>query len=261
MKNVILLSCLMLSIAADAQRGYVHDAMKDKYGKPGEEQGMDWMNNKMLNVKVDPEYAFQQSVTMHITNYKKGEIKDESDITYFFNTAGNKLGMKSSEERRKKSDDMFIIYDYKANAMIMLNETDKTGMAININAFMSGDAIRRREEGTKKPSGKSNMDCKKTGKTKTIQGYKCFEYVCVNEDEGTRSEMWITTEIPFDLSKTRPHGAMSMYYGAAGGQGGMLIEARFYKHGTLESAMTVTSVDKNANKLVRTNDYKFTRMN
>lgn len=261
MKCLFFLSCICMSTASFAQSGYIHNAMADKYGEPGAEKGTDWINNKMLKVDMKPQYSFPVSMAMHTTSYKNGEKKDESDINYFFNTPANIIGIKSTEERRKRNDEMFVVYDYSANAMLMLNQTDMTGMAINMNAFMSGDQIKRREESGSKGGGNSQKaDCKKTGKTKTILGYPCFEYVCVNDDDETRSEMWITTKIPFDLSKTGGRSAMAAYYHHAAGLGGMMMAAKFYKRGQLDTEMEVTSVDNNANKIINTKDYKFNKM-
>lgn len=261
MKKILFLVCVSMGATAFAQSGYVRDAMMEKYGEPGTEKGMDWINNKMLNVEIKPQYTFPVSLIMHTTSYKNEEKTDESDINYFFNTPANIVGIKTTEQRKKKSEEMFIIYDFKANAMLMLNEKDKTGMAINMNAFMSGEQIERREQGKYSKSGKaSNTECKKTGKTKTILGYPCFEYVCVNDDDQSRSEMWITTKLPFDLSKTASRSPMGMYYSHAAGLGGMMMAAKFYKRDQLNTEMEVTNVDNNANKVVNSKDYKFNKM-
>lgn len=257
---MLLFAGICLSTASFAQSGYVRDAMMEKYGEPGSEKGMDWINNKMLNVDIKPQYSFPISLTMHTTSYKNGEKKDEGDMYYFFNTPANIVGVKTIEERKRKNDEQFMIYDYKANAMLMLNQTKMTGMAINMNAFMSGEQIKQREQGGKKNKGNTtDRECKKTGKTKTILGYTCFEYVCINEDDQSRSEMWITTKLPFDLSKTNS-GNMAGYFGHAAGLGGMMMQAKFYKRDQLESELEVTNVDNNANKVINTKDYKFNKM-
>ena len=241
----------------NAQSGYERDAMYDKYGQPGAQKGEAWMKS-MMSGKVEPEYKFPVMMQMHMTTYKNGKAKDETDMTYFLNSGTNQFAMRTGEEKKKKSEQMLIIYDYKSNSMIMLNETEKTGMAMNLNAFMSGDAIKKREQGSAalgKDSGSTT--CKKTGKTKNIRGYSCDEYVCVDKERNTRSEIWVTNKISFDIAQTNSRGPMAAYFGSASGLGGMMMEGNFYKNDELEMKMEMTNLDNAANMLVKTAQYEF----
>jgi len=53
-----------------------------------------------------------------------------------------------------------------------------TGMAMNMNAFMSKEMQERRDHLKHQPERKAVTTAKKTGQTKMIQGHNCFEYVC-----------------------------------------------------------------------------------
>jgi hypothetical protein len=258
MKTAILLSALIsFSILSFAQQGKVHDEMEKKYGEPGAAKLEEWMSGKLMNVKIEPEYKFPVSMNMHNTSYTKGGKKEEMDMRYYLNTADNKIGVKMTGQR-KNSEEMLIIYDTKANAMIMLNEAKKTGMAMSMNAFMSGEAIKKREEGGASPEGgKTTTSCKKTGKTRTIQGYSCEEYVCVDEEKKTRSEIWVTNKISADLSIASMRSPMAGYFGRTQGVGGMMMEASFYKEDKLEMTMQVTEINTSADIVIKTGDYKF----
>ncbi len=250
---------------AMAQSEYVRQAMEKKYqkqyGDSGKAKYDAWMNGNVLNVKLPTDYTFTTQVDMHMVSYDKGAKKSESNIIYFFNNDKTQLGMKGmgEESKKKKQEDMFMVYDYKANAMLMLNETDKTGMAININAFMSKEAQEKRgkpDPGKTAPS----MDCRKTGKTQSIMGYNCYEYVCTDKEKNTRTEMWLTTQIPTDITQTRSSGAMAAMFGGMGNLGAMIMQAKFYKNDALEMSMEVTHIDKNASKKVHVADYKLNNM-
>jgi len=260
-----LLSFILLPVAAMAQSGYVHDAMERKYGDPNAQKGNDWFNNHLLNAKYDPEYIFPLAMTMHMTSYEKnGEKKNESDIQYFINAAKNCFATNAGGDERKKkkkNDEMLMVYDYKANTMLMLNVTDKTGMAININAFMSKENIEKREKGEHPASKtKSSMSCKRTGKTKTIQGYPCEAYICTDEERNTRSEVWITTKISINIAQSGARGPMAAYWGSTSSLGGMMMEGHFYKNDVLESSMEVTNINPHADVKVKTTDYKMNGM-
>ena len=180
-------------------------------------------------------------------------------MTYYLNGATNQFAMRMADDNKKKAKDaMLIIYDYKSNSMLMLNEAEKTGMAMNINAFMSGDAIKKREEGGEaRGAVNTNTSCKKTGKTKIIRGYSCDEYVCTDSERNTRSEIWVTNKLSFDLAKSNSRGPLAGYFGSAKGLGGMMMEGNFYKNEELEMKMETTDLNNSANMLVQTKDYDF----
>lgn len=249
-----LIILLLLSITGSAQKRQVRDAMYDKYGKDNEEKGANWLKS-MMDVEMEPSYKFPLMAGMTMTSYKNGEKKDEHHIAYYVNAAENRFAVRAEEWRsKKKNEPMLMIYDHKNNTMIMLNEGDRTGVAMNLNAFVSGEAIRKRDEGK---ASQKKSDCKKTGKTKVIQGYTCEEYVCVNEDDNTRSEIWISNKLPFDLAKTAGQSVFSGYLKAGKGLGGMIMEGHFYKKDQLEMKLEVTKINPNENFVVKTSDYHF----
>ena len=264
MKACCFFLFLMFSLfAAMAQRGYVERAIEKNYekkhGEPGAKKGNDWINNHLLNVDVEDEYQFATSVKMHITNYRNGSVKNESDIQYYFNSGGTIAGFKNMDQNKKRQDEQFIIYDYVKNAMIMLNEKDKTGMAMNINAFRSKESIEKRNEELK--SGKtreSNTSCKATGKTKTILGYNCAEYICYDLDTDTKSEVWIASKISFHTKDMDARNPLAAYYRNSA-HGGMILQGKFYKEEELTSSIDVTELNTNANYVKKTTDYNFKR--
>jgi hypothetical protein len=171
--------------------------------------------------------------------------------SYFINTKTANFATKMADE--KKKEQMLMVYDMKANSMLMLDQNKMTGMAININAFMSGEAIANREKKMAE-GGKGDHDCKKTGKSKTILGYHCDEYICIDKDKNTRSEIWLSPKVAINMSAAmRGMGGLA---GAMNGQTGMMMEANFYKNDQLESSLLVTDLNESANMKVVTADYK-----
>ncbi len=265
MKNTLLLLFILGASFVDtqAQRGYVERAIRQsqekKYGEPGAQKGNDWINNHLLNVEMEDEYHFSTAVKMHTTSYKNGSVKNEGDLHYYFNTNSSVIGFKNVDENKKKKEEQFIIYDYIKNAMIMLNEEDKTGMAMNLNAFRSKESIEKRNEELQ--SGKTtetNTSCKATGKTKTILGYTCAEYTCYDLDTDTRSEVWIASKISFAPKNMDARNPLAPYYGK-NAQGGMVLLGKFYKNDELTSTLEVTELNTKVNYVKKTTEYEFNR--
>lgn len=265
MKKLILIPLVLLSTLSMAQRGRVEraveDKYEDKYGDPGKDKLNEWMNGKVLNVKTEPEYLFTTSVTMQMTDYKNGKKREPTEMRYFLNPGKNYFGTTVADKKRT-DEEMFIIYELINNYMLMLDVKKKTGMAISVNAFMSGKAIEERNKRIAEGDTKSaeKHDCKKTGKTKTILGYPCEEYVCTDEEKGTRSEFWLTTKLPVDISRAYQQSPYAMYFRNTGKMGGMLMEGNFYKKDELQSTMLVTEVNTSANRKEVMSNYKINGM-
>jgi len=260
---LIVLLTTFLSTNVFAQRGYVERAIKKnyerKYADPNKQKGEDWFNNHLLNVKIEPQYKFSQSVKMKTTNYKNGQPKSELESEYYFSPGKDVFGFTTEGNQSKKKSDhnTFSIFDYKTKAMIMLDEDKKEGVAINMNAFRSAEDIEN--GGKNKGKSKSTVDCKKSGKTKTILGQKCFQMVCVDDDRQTRTEIWISTagndmyQKAFAMGMTKGNTGMAEFMNK-----GYVMEMTHYKVDQIESKMEVIDINKSANKTIDTKNYKFT---
>lgn len=262
MKHILILSLLSLcTLQAIAQRGYIRRSIEKNYekeqGEEGAKKGNAWIDDHLLNVDVADSYTFPTYVKMHITDYKNGKVKNESDLQYYFNAPGTIVGFKATDDNKKKKDEQFIIYDYIKNAMIMLNEKDKTGMAMNLNAFRSQESIDRRNDQIKNgKQEKSSTKCKLTGKTKTIRGYSCSEYVCYDAENDTRIEAWVTSKISWSSQKMDARHPLWAYY-KHNGYSGMMLEGRNYKGDELTSVIEVLDINQAANYKVNTKEYEF----
>ena len=259
-KQIFCLLLAGLSISAiHAQRGYVESAVRDKeyreHGAEGEDRLNGWLGN-LTDVKVAHNYRFPLYMQTHIKTYKHGRLKDESDINMYLNAAKSTAGiMMYKEKRGKQIEDVFSLYDYKSNSSMIFNMKDHTYMAFNLNAFMSRENQQRRETGNARVN--ENIDCKKTGKVKDIQGYKCYEYVCEYESLGERHEFWIATQLPYTLSDALARTMRERNTGNLKGMNGAVLEEHDYNDGELIREMNVTVLNPNENFVFRTDDYKY----
>lgn len=257
---LFLLFAIALHVSADAQRGYVRDAVRDKqyreHGAEGEDKLNSWLGN-VANVKVSRAYKFPMYMQMHMITYgRNGKIKDESDFNMYANAGRSLFGMMMYKEKRgEKREDMFTIYDYKNNASMIFNMKDRTYMAFNLNAFMSRENQVRRETGNAKVN--TDIQCKKSGRTKVIRGYKCAEFVCTNEDKGEKNEFWVTSQLPVTLSESLARTMKQRYNGNLSGMNGAVLEEYNYRDGELVSEMKVTELDPNRNFDFNTTEYKY----
>jgi len=191
-------------------------------------------------------YTFTSSVTYQIESSKKpGESQL---INYNFGDQVVKMDA--------NSQGMASIIDSKNGVMIMLNDKEKTAMVMSTKAMEAAMKQQQMNQG-EKPAAKVT----KTGRTKTILGYKCEEILIIESDKKT--EVWITKDAGIDVSNTFANmnrTSASQIPNEAFTEGGMLMEMNsFDPAGKQEMHMVVTALSKET-KTVNIGAYKITKL-
>lgn len=254
-------SFMLVTLCAHAQRGHVEDALQKKYteqyGQPGANKFNDYMNNT-FGGKTEDSYTFPLYLNMHFVEYKNGKKKDESDIKYYVDASSGNFAFIGVDNGKKNSgEDMTMIYDSKNTSMIMVNDAEKTAIAINFGMLMNSGMVQRKAQ-KKYEDEMQDISCKKTGKSKAIQGYSCIQYQCVDKDEDSKADVWVTDGIPVDVKKASNFGLWNMYFLNSSGIGGMMMEGKFYEDGQLSSSLEITELNKKADHTVNMSDYQMT---
>lgn len=160
---------------------------------------------------IEDAYAFDAEVKMQITGYDaKGKAGDQSTHLMLYPKEGQYQGMASPESPTGMS-----IMDYGNQSMVTLNLEDKTGIAIPLKGFAEAILNAGTETGDDDAdSEQENVSFKKTGRTKTIAGYPCEEYVYTTEENETA--VWFTPKVPYN-----PYGFLQAFATAGQSMGPM----------------------------------------
>lgn len=146
------------------------------------------------NVKYDKSYTFNlhSKVKSDITS----NGKTESNIIGFYSSEQASM-MKPESSNTKHSEDISIIFDNKNKTIITIDEQEKSGMAMSLDGIGNimkqfGSMYQKEDAEQEKP----NYSITKTGKTKTILGYSCSEYLIISndKDENTESSVWVSKD-------------------------------------------------------------------
>jgi hypothetical protein len=135
------------------------------------------------NGRYPSSYTFDKTVTYSLTDLKKTD-KPADEIVYFY--ADGSLMTKMSKETN-----LTVITDF-------VNEVSITFDDKNMNATVMSNRWMTDLAG--KFASESEVTVTKTGNTKDILGRSCEEYVIT--DKKSKTECWITTEIPMDYRRT-----------------------------------------------------------
>jgi len=159
------------------------------------------------NVTTEDTYSFNTITTMEVEMTDK-DGKKEPPITMkmHFNDDAMYTGTKyESEEMRKENGDVFIIYDFKNSAMVMLmqSEEDKFSFAYDWQQALEQAEAYEEEADAANESGEEEEteewgNYSKIG-TKTIAGYNCDGYRTETDREIT--EVWVTREADFGMQR------------------------------------------------------------
>jgi hypothetical protein len=165
------------------------------------------------DLKYEDQYNFRSSMSMDVENYD-AESDELSRITYttYFNKDDESFAMRFSAKNEDTGNDesTLMIFDMKNHVMLMLSESgnEKSGMAFSIAPDSTGSSESYVPDETEETEDTGlygdtdtdhlNLWHNKTGRTKTISGYKCEEYTW--EDEEGRIEYWFSPEARFDYS-------------------------------------------------------------
>lgn len=221
---------------------------------------------KSMGVGVDVPhkdvYTFNSYMNMHveITN-ASGQKEDPMTYNTYFSDNGTDYGMEYKNEEGA-SKNMFV-YDTDNNCTLILMDNDgqKTGIATG----MSPEQMQQYEDQAKEYVEDKEMpeqyNLKKTGRTRTISGFKCTEYKA--EDVESTVSLWVTNDLN---KKINPNVYKNQMFGGrfwlAGKTEGVVIQydnqSKTNKEHTI---MTVKEVDFNKNHSISTVGYNLTGVN
>jgi hypothetical protein len=160
-------------------------------GELSEEETMNMTGNLFGggNVEMEDEYAFDRSIEMTVEMIdKKGKEEYAQNMEMLFAENETYIGILTTMADEGVSNEAKMVMDMEQKQMITLIDSPgmKIAMAIDLTA-----AIEDSNEETE-PTDTFMSDLKKTGRTKELLGYTCYEYA--GEDEDNTFEFWAADE-------------------------------------------------------------------
>lgn len=251
------------------------DNKNNNQSKTGDQQQQERLQKLMQGmgmsgepVPIEDSYAFDSKIQMHVESFD-GKGKKESDgdfITYINPGARNFAYQFTGGDMDHQGDGMFIM-DFKNKAMIILSNEDgkKNGIVYGFDAKGISDSVA--DDQAYKDLENSDVEnlpmskyVTKTGRTKTIDGYKCEEYKYSNPEDDTKATFWISKDVKIETrdfmgtlmrSATYSHG---MPWGFV-----MESESENTKTGD-KTMMKVTDIDTKSNTKFNLSSYQITNL-
>ena len=202
-------------------------------------------------------YTFDGKIVMEMeASDEESEFEGTLIYTTYINTSNNDFAFEMTpvSETNNPTGEvaMSMVYDNENSVVIMLTNSEQGKIAF-ITGFEEEDFMEEAEE------DEDDYSYAKTGRTKTILGFKCDEYQA--EDEEGSAILWISRDIPFkpnreQLMKT----GIPVQFDGPGGEG-MIMEMESFQDGVKTGSMIVTEIDEKAGKTISLGDYSFLNIN
>lgn len=219
-------------------------------------------------VPIENAYAFDSKLQMHIESYKKnGEKDSDGEFITYINPNGKNFAYEFIGGDMKQKGQGTFIMDFENKAMIMLSEENGERQGIVYGFDMEGltdtgfdaEAYKDLEDADMTNMAMSPY-VEKTGRTKTVEGYRCEEYRYDNPEDHTKASFWISEDVNImtrDFMSTMLKSATYSH----GMPWGFVMESESENTRTGErSVMRVTDIDTKANKQFSMSNYQVTNL-
>ncbi len=185
--------------------------------------------------KSSSSYTFNQSITLEIQT----DGNEKAQLDFLFDSKNNEvICMKLDNSGNDAGGEVYAVITPTSSTMFM----NMPGMKIK--KKVSKEEMGNLDYADKVPQ---KSELKKTGKTKTILGYTCYEYFY--ENEGGKMYAWVTTDFPIK-QKFVPILGMKQN----GPFEGFVLELSF-KTTNESSSVKVIKLDTNANVKIDADAY------
>lgn len=214
---------------------------------------------------VSETYKFDSEIVMEMKQYKGEEVTNDSRIRFYASSGDKNMGYIMDINTHGQSMSAQVVMDAKANTMTTLVNQGGMKMAMQYDLSkgnsMAGMGGKAAEDA---PTDKiAKAEVKKTGRSKTILGYKCDEYEIVSEE--SYGLAWVAPDMPFPSfyeSFSKIPGAGSKMNSDMPKGFPMLIESWPDGKGTDQKyVIEVVEVNKDKGTTISTEGYQVMKLN
>tara|TARA_R110000850_G_scaffold103201_2_gene213074 strand:- start:631 stop:1341 length:711 start_codon:yes stop_codon:yes gene_type:complete len=209
--------------------------------------------------KAESVYNFDSEVVMEMKEYMGTTQKSNSDMKFYASKKHSHLGYVMQITTHGQTMAAQIIMDAKDNTLTTL--ISQGGMKMGMQYDLGKMDVKT--AGGSKDDGGAKGEMKKTGKTKTILGHKCYEY------EVTNDKSYTSTWVAEDLKMASFFEAFSKMQGMGQKFGGDMpsgfpLEINSWPNGKgtdQKYVVEVTAINKNKSSSISTEGYNIMKLN
>lgn len=211
----------------------------------------------------DDNYKFTGRVVMEMESFdenQKSNGKVLYTIMYNPETLNSAVEFRDAEAKSNDGTALFI-FDQKNRCFFMLSETDgeKSGMIM----AMTEEQPTEVSEAEVADYDETYMGVyKKTGRSKTIAGYKCDEYLARDTEGDAETAIWLTRDKKLNVDrKGLATAGMPGWYTGSALYGGYVMEMETRENGKITSTMVTKEINDRINTDISLKGYELIQLN
>ncbi len=204
------------------------------------------------NVKTQDVYEYDGTIHMVVKTYDSNGEDDSFIYKTYFSKESKSYAMKlqsaDDENVEQVAGRGFMIFDFENKAMIILSEQEsqKTGFVSPLD-MDNMDSLATGEESNYQDDARDfHSNYKKTGRTKTINGYTCHEYEY--KDERGKINIWSTDELDFSWAHAFGSLNQAASWSATGYGNDEFVMEMYFEDAESKEKTEVTITDVNLDK-------------
>lgn len=222
------------------------------------------MGTGEVTLKYNDEYKFTGRLVMEMETFSDDESNGKLLYTILYTEASptSAIEMKSLDGDAK-DEAMIFLFDSENQCLLMLTESEgsKSGIISSTAGGVDTTAVAEPVAAADpaEPVDYEYMGMyKKTGRSKTIAGYKCDEYIATDTENDIETTMWYTRDLKMKVNRQgmATAGVPFYYGGGAYYGGGYMMEMESREKGKITSTMTTREVNNNVNESINAKSYE-----
>lgn len=219
------------------------------------------MGTGEVTLKYSDEYKFTGRLVMEMETFSDDKSNGKLLYTIFYTEVSptSAIEMKSLDGE-SKDEAMIFVFDAENQCLLMLTEAEgsKSGIISSTSGGVDTTAVAEPVTAAQ-PADTEHMGMyKKTGRSKTIAGYKCDEYVATDTENEIETAMWYTRDLKLKVNRQgmATAGVPFYYGGGAYYGGGYMMEMETKEKGKITSTMVTREVNNSVNKSIDAKNYE-----
>lgn len=216
-----------------------------------------------VTLKYDDSYSFNERVVLEMETFDNG--KSDGKVLYTIlinsNNLNSAIELKNAGPGNDDGNSLFLFDLVNKCFMILSDEGGKmSGMIAPITDEPVAD---QKAEDTPVDLSEDYMGIyKRTGRSRTIAGYKCDEYLAVNTEDQTEASLWITKDVKLKTSSRgiATAGLPAWYYGT-NLSGHYVMEMETREKGSITYTMITREINDKVNVKINMKGCELVQLN